>query len=359
MAGIFICYRREDSAGWAGRLAADLVTGLPGVRIFRDVDAIPPGVNFDEYITQAIGSCEVFITLIGPHWLTLSDANGKRRLDDPEDFIRLEISTSLKRDIRIIPTLIGGAAVPKTADLPEDLRPLARRQFYEIDDHRWADDCRKLIADLRPLVRPERRPRYRVAAALLAAVVAGASVLWWSRSETVGNNPIDSVARERQAADGSAQRRDMAASAAGSSTRSTSGNANVGMMLEVSGSRGTARVGDASVSEYNRASILVVAQNRQTGAPIVTLAPQEHTGTEKSIMPLPTGWNLDVKMVPPGGCSLEPTHVYNDGSGGYTLSIMTFARDGPCPWLKGEYQFMLSINVNGLQGQALGRLVID
>jgi hypothetical protein len=109
MAGIFICYRRDDAAGWAGRLHADLQAGLPGVDIFRDIDDIPPGVKYSAYIANAVGSCDVLIALIGPQWLTAGTAAGARRLDDPNDFIRLEITAGLQRDIRVIPALVGGA----------------------------------------------------------------------------------------------------------------------------------------------------------------------------------------------------------------------------------------------------------
>ena len=114
MGGIFICYRREDTAGWTGRLHSDLQEALDDVNIFRDIDAIPPGVKFDKDIAQAVGSCDVLIAMIGPQWLTVKDAHGVRRLDDPHDFIRLEIATCLQRDIRVIPALVGGDECPRT-----------------------------------------------------------------------------------------------------------------------------------------------------------------------------------------------------------------------------------------------------
>ena len=136
MAGVFICYRRDDSAGWAGRLCADLKAGLHGATVFMDIDAIPPGVPYDTYIGQAVGSCDVLIALIGPRWLAAADKAGRRRLEDQGDFTRIEIVTALKRNIRVIPALVGGAEVPAAEDLPADLKPLARRQCYELADHR-------------------------------------------------------------------------------------------------------------------------------------------------------------------------------------------------------------------------------
>src|SRR5262245_42051822 len=100
MAGIFICYRRDDTSGWAGRLSADLKAGFRAVNIFMDIDNIPPGVPFDDYIAQALDSCDVLIALIGPRWLTVADKGGRPRLDDPEDLTRIEIATALKRNIR-------------------------------------------------------------------------------------------------------------------------------------------------------------------------------------------------------------------------------------------------------------------
>ena len=155
MSGIFISYRRSDSEGWAGRLSDSLKTELGRVNIFRDIEDIPPGVEFDTYIETAVSSCDVLIAIIGPHWLTAANSDGQRRLDDPKDFTRLEIVGVLKRNIRVIPTLVGNAALPNGDDLPEDIKPLVRRQTYELSDVRWADDCQRLAAVLKPIVKRE------------------------------------------------------------------------------------------------------------------------------------------------------------------------------------------------------------
>ena len=132
MGGIFISYRRSDAEGWAGRLSDSLKAELGRVNIFRDIDHIPFGAEFDTYITDAVGSCDVLIALIGPRWLTVTDKNGKRRLDDPKDFIRLEIATALKRNVRVIPALVGEAQIPAQEELPQDMQALARRQAYDL-----------------------------------------------------------------------------------------------------------------------------------------------------------------------------------------------------------------------------------
>src|SRR5678815_1690123 len=102
MSGIFISYRRSDSEGWAGRLSDSLKAELGRVNIFRDIEDIPPGVEFDTYIETAVSSCDVLIAIIGPHWLAAANSDGQRRLDDPKDFTRLEIVGALKRNIRVI-----------------------------------------------------------------------------------------------------------------------------------------------------------------------------------------------------------------------------------------------------------------
>jgi len=143
-ANIFINYRREDSAGHAGRLFDGLSSRFPG-RVFMDIDTIEPGIDFVESITQAVGCCEVLIVVIGREWLFLTDATGCRRLDNPSDFVRLEIAAALERNIRIIPVLVEDAAMPRPEDLPPDLAKLTRRNAIGLSDIRWAFDVDRLI----------------------------------------------------------------------------------------------------------------------------------------------------------------------------------------------------------------------
>ena len=143
-ANIFINYRREDTAGHAGRLFDRLSGRFPG-RVFMDIDTIEPGIDFVEIIEEAVGCCEVLIVMIGRDWLTLADATGRRRLDNPSDFVRLEIGTALARDIRIIPVLVEGAIMPRPEDLPPELALLTRRNAIELSDARWAFDVDRLI----------------------------------------------------------------------------------------------------------------------------------------------------------------------------------------------------------------------
>jgi hypothetical protein len=141
-------------------LSHSLKKNLRRVAIFRDIDDIPPGVEFDMHIMQVLGSCNVLFALIGPNWLTATDNAGCRRLDDPNDFTRLEIATALKRDVRVIPLLVDGGTMPMVNELPDDLKPLTRRQAFTITDEHWDKDCRRLTNVLKPLVQLPRPGKY-------------------------------------------------------------------------------------------------------------------------------------------------------------------------------------------------------
>ena len=155
--GIFISYRRQDSQSAAGRLADSLERRFGKAQIFRDVETIQPGVDFVEAIEGALSSCSVMLAVIGRRWA--GDSGDQSRLHLPNDWIRLEIAAALKRGIRVIPVLVEGAASPVDADLPEDLKPLARRQALTLSDERWDYDVQQLAAALESLgVRPISTP---------------------------------------------------------------------------------------------------------------------------------------------------------------------------------------------------------
>jgi hypothetical protein len=113
-------------------------------RVFIDIDTIEPGADFIEAIENAVNSCAVLIAVIGKDWLSTSNGQ-KRHLDNPNDFVRLEITTALKRNIRVIPVLVAGATLPHDHDLPDELKPLVRRNAIEITDQRWRYDVERLI----------------------------------------------------------------------------------------------------------------------------------------------------------------------------------------------------------------------
>src|SRR6185437_9100205 len=128
---VFVSYRREDGGDAAGRLADRLVDRLGAERVFMDVDAIEPGMDYVEAITRAVEACDVLVAVIGPSWLSAAGKHG-RRLDDPHDWVRVEVGTALKRGVRVIPVLMGGAVMPGRDDLPDDLADLARRSALHI-----------------------------------------------------------------------------------------------------------------------------------------------------------------------------------------------------------------------------------
>ena len=178
MPGVFISYRRQDSAGHTGRLFDRLQARLGRGRVFMDVSAIDPGVDFVHTIERAVGSCDALLAVIGPEWLSCTDASGHRRLDDRGDFIRIEISAALERNVRVIPVLIAGASIPPAHALPDDLKPLVRRQTVEIRDSRWDADTSDLIATLEALLGADpdavRAARKRKGALLVAGALAAA-----------------------------------------------------------------------------------------------------------------------------------------------------------------------------------------
>jgi len=151
---IFISYRREDAEGQAGRLFADLVKHFGEQAVFMDVATIEPGRDFRKAIDEHVGSCGVLLSLIGKDWLDAKDAGGQRRLDDESDFVRLETSSALKRDIPVVPVLVHGARMPKKEQLPADLQDLAYRNAIELTHARWDSDLTVLIKALSRYITP-------------------------------------------------------------------------------------------------------------------------------------------------------------------------------------------------------------
>jgi hypothetical protein len=156
--GMFISYRRDESAGYTGRIADRFTEHFGKDRVFRDIDSIEPGLDFAEAIESAIGSSGVMLVVIGRNWLIATDADGQRRLENPDDFVRVEIATALKRNLRVIPVLVQGASMPGTDELPEDLAPLTRRNAFELHDSSWGDDVGRLISALERVLE-HRKPK--------------------------------------------------------------------------------------------------------------------------------------------------------------------------------------------------------
>jgi hypothetical protein len=145
---VFISYRRDDSAGYAGRVHDRLVRDLGVDLLFMDVDSIDLGINFAKVLQDEVAKCEVLLAVIGPHWLVAQDDDGQRRLDNPNDFVRIEIAAALQRDIPVIPVLLDGAKVPKASQLPSELKELALRNALEVRHTSFHSDMDRLIAFL-------------------------------------------------------------------------------------------------------------------------------------------------------------------------------------------------------------------
>ena len=142
---VFISYRREETAYPAGWLFDRLTDRFGQSQIFKDIDSIEPGDDFVQKITDAVGSCDVLLALIGDEWLTVTHAGGQRRLDDANDFVRLEIEAALSRNVRVIPILVDGARMPRADELPAGLAGLVRRQALELSPSRFATDLDRLL----------------------------------------------------------------------------------------------------------------------------------------------------------------------------------------------------------------------
>ncbi|MFN2507059.1 MAG: toll/interleukin-1 receptor domain-containing protein, partial [Acidimicrobiales bacterium] len=151
MRTIFLSYRRGDTAGHAGRLADRLRGAFPDGQVFMDVDTIQPGVDFVKVIDENIAASDVVLALIGDDWLSMTDGHGKRRVDNPDDFVRLELAAALKRKVPLIPVLVEGATMPSAAQLPPELSQLARINALEVSDHRWDYDVGRLMSSLESL----------------------------------------------------------------------------------------------------------------------------------------------------------------------------------------------------------------
>src|SRR5215475_1161753 len=174
---IFISYRREDSVGHAGRLFDRLAEHFGRERIYRDIDTIQAGENFVETVRQKVNVADVVLVLIGPRWFTATDDEGRWRLADENDLVRLDIVTGLERNSRVIPVLVQGASMPRAKDLPGALAGLAQRNAFEIRDTHFDQDVAQLVDALAPTWRQklgrtlQRRPIYRAAALLTIALL--------------------------------------------------------------------------------------------------------------------------------------------------------------------------------------------
>lgn len=164
---VFVSYRRSGTAGHAGRLHDSLARRFGAQNVFMDVAGVDPGRSFAEVIRGFINESQALVAVIGGGWLSAVDAHGGRRLDDPEDWVRLEIETALAKGKLVIPVLVDGATFPSEADLPGDLAGLVRHQALALSDSAWDDGVRQLADAIdkafppEPAASPPAVPDYR------------------------------------------------------------------------------------------------------------------------------------------------------------------------------------------------------
>jgi TIR domain len=171
---IFICYRREDDGYAAQRIHAELAKKFGSKRLFIDTSGLLPGLNFISALERELAHASVLLAVIGPSWLNTKDQEGTRRLDNPTDFVRTEISAALKRNIPVIPLCLDGALVPKDNQLPEDIRELARRGAIFVRLESFDADVARLIRATADLLALNERPRRAISFPVAATALAGA-----------------------------------------------------------------------------------------------------------------------------------------------------------------------------------------
>jgi hypothetical protein len=173
---IFVNYRREDAGGFAGRLSDSLANYFGAGRVFRDVTGIDYGHDFEKVIDEKLEESGALVVMIGERWTSVTDADGKRRLDDPGDYVVREIAAALRNDVPVLPVLIGEASMPRTEELPESLAELARRNAISLTDERWDFDVDRLAKVLTidvPGTVAQRRLDWMKAGALAMLVLGG------------------------------------------------------------------------------------------------------------------------------------------------------------------------------------------
>jgi hypothetical protein len=315
MAGIFIGYRRDDSAGHARALFDRLRARFGADFVFMDVTDIEPGMDFTEVLDKAIGSCDVLLAVIGREWLTAADSSGSRRLDNQHDFVRLEMTTALRRKIPVIPVLVQNAAVPSASVLPAEIAALATRQSIELRDTRWDADVMELIQALEKLVTSAssppgarlpvaspssaRRPVYRAAIGLLVlglliAVGYAISLTW--RPRPAAGAPV----------------------AASVPARAQPGVAGRGVPVDTV-NFGEHRTGSAS------APVRYTVTN--TGAEPLAIASVTLSGAHPQDFEVAAAGCLDAPVSPGNKCAIRVT--FRPASAGTRTAMMVIADNGP------------------------------
>jgi hypothetical protein len=174
--GIFISYRRSDNPDAVGRIYDRLVSEFGKARVFKDVDSIPLGQDFRGHLNDIIGGCAAMLAIIGPRWTDARNSAGARRLEDPDDFVRIELESALARDIPVVPVLVAHAAMPGTSELPASLASMVFRQSIEVrPDPDFHNDATRLVSALRLMLDPNAPP---VESRTGANATPGRSLAW-------------------------------------------------------------------------------------------------------------------------------------------------------------------------------------
>jgi hypothetical protein len=147
-ATLFLCYRRDDTQDAAGRLHDRLVEAYGADRVFIDIASAPLGIDYVDHVAQRIATCNALIVMIGKRWLTIKDKKRQRRLDDPNDLVRAETRAALQQNIPVIPVVVQNADMPTADNLPEDIRPLARRNGIQLRPDQWKEGVDRLLKEL-------------------------------------------------------------------------------------------------------------------------------------------------------------------------------------------------------------------
>lgn len=180
MSRIFVSYRRSDVPDMVGRIYDNLTRSFRRHEVFKDVDSIHYGTDFRIVVRQALDRCQIVLVAIGPNWLNVQDEQAKRRLDDPGDFVRLELESAFERGAVVIPLLIGGAEMPSPHALPESLRPLAYLQALPIRrDPDFVGDFYRLQREINRVLSTGTRRGIALGGAAAAVVMALGVTLWW------------------------------------------------------------------------------------------------------------------------------------------------------------------------------------
>jgi Tol biopolymer transport system component len=175
LSGIFISYRRSDNPDATGRIYDRLVSEFGKAQVFKDVDSIPLGQDFRGHLNTIVSECGVMLAIIGPRWSDASNKAGQRRLEDPDDFVRIELEAALARDIPVVPVLVAHAPIPLASELPASLASMAFRQSIEVrPDPDFHNDATRLVTSLRGILDPAAAAEQAAAAITPHTAATGA-----------------------------------------------------------------------------------------------------------------------------------------------------------------------------------------